>query len=203
MGITATNLILILIVSQQEGNRGEPAAAVFNEQVEGISLSIVVLQNPLEGCLKRETITISIGVAIGKIRSERADRRAEHRLNPGHLDITIGLEVGPQRYIVAKPPAVEPADDPVIAVHRAMRAKRRLDPGIEPEFIQSLGQLGLIEKDIEPQHFGASGIVEHVKADVVAALGEREVAQVVVARRQLQAANLLAVDDHFNCRRPI
>ena len=52
-------------------------------------------------------VAVALGVTERDIRAEGTDRRAEHRLEPAHLDQVVGLEVGPQGQVVADPAAVE------------------------------------------------------------------------------------------------
>ncbi len=204
MAVTAAHLVLEWVVSKEDTrNRRKSLAAVLEKQVERICLPIAMLDQPLEGGPQSIARSRNILIANCDVGRKRAQRGAEDRFDPAHNGRIVELEIRPDCHRIAQTVADKAAERQLVGIVRATIPERSDHPAVEAKLGQPGGELGLIEKDVEAQHLGAAGIVQHIEANVVGPLGKGEIAQVVVARRELEPPDLLAIDDHFHSRRPI
>ncbi|MNK75218.1 hypothetical protein D3C87_947550 [compost metagenome] len=188
---------------QDRAHRTELFGAILERQVDRVGLAAGALDDPLIGQGAGEARAIDIQVRDRELGAENADVRAQDRLGPDHLRNRVGLEVGAHGDIVVQPAAIEARHDPVVRVIGTIGLKLRLHAGVEAEFRQARGQLALVEEDVEAQDLGPTRIVDDGQANVIGPLGEGEVAEIIVAGLQLQAAHGLAVDidlDHRGTR---
>ena len=107
------------------------------------------------------------------------------------------------RQIIGDPATIKTGEGEVVGIIGSAVAERRQHAGIDPEFRQASGELGLVEKDVEAKQLAAASVVQNRQADVVRALREGKIAKVVIAGRKLQPPDDLPVDLDFNGRRPL